>query len=187
METLSLKIFTQKGSHVIAIKPITEDSKLVYLQFLSIFGKTEGSSISVEPIQKMTSDTLRALKSFIDLYKKRAPILSGRFYIGEPDRSKRVCRFCKNESTDGVTFKKIAHKCSEGCSDNGPPDSLLLKSAHDIAEVNIYKCLCKIALSVINDDYLKYFDKTINWIKSNNEAGSVKLPKMGILIIVIPI
>lgn len=174
--------------------------------------------------------------------------------IGEPDKSKRVCRFCK-KGNDLVSFKKIAHAISEGlgnkkiigydecdeCNDkfgsgieselisyldlfrmffgikgkNGIPKlkgknyeienngtieikhflqegeesneseddlkkiSLNLKSNQKITNQNLYKALCKFAISVVKNEDLPHFKETIDWI--NGTTIKNNLPKVAML------
>ena len=44
---------------------------------------------------------------------------------------------------------------------------------------NIYKALCKYALSVVDSSQLKYFKETLDWLNDKKEA--LKLPKIGFL------
>ena len=59
--------------------------------------------------------------------------------------------------------------------------TVLLESNNKLKEVNIYKTLCKYALSVIDSDELQHFEKTIDWINTNNEQ-KINLPKIAYLI-----
>jgi hypothetical protein len=59
--------------------------------------------------------------------------------------------------------------------------TVLLESNNKLKEVNIYKTLCKYALSVIDSNELQYFEKTINWINTNNEQ-EINLPKIAHMI-----
>ncbi len=52
-----------------------------------------------------------------------------------------------------------------------------LDSNNKLKGVNIYKTLCKYALSVIDANELKYFEETIDWINTNNEQ-KIRLPKI---------
>jgi len=53
--------------------------------------------------------------------------------------------------------------------------------SHDrIATVNIYKSLCKIAISVIDADKLRHFGRTISWLLADELCPQV-LPKVAIL------
>jgi hypothetical protein len=45
---------------------------------------------------------------------------------------------------------------------------------------DVYRCLCKFVISVIDEQYLKYFGETIKWI--NKEISISQLPKIGELI-----
>jgi hypothetical protein len=57
------------------------------------------------------------------------------------------------------------------------PYILKLQSQDPITLQNIYKCLCKYFLSVIDSTYLVDFQETIDWI--NGKAKIEKLPKIG--------
>jgi len=59
--------------------------------------------------------------------------------------------------------------------------TVLLESNNKLKEVNIYKTLCKYALSIIDSNELKYFEKTIDWINTNDEQ-KIDLPKIAHLI-----
>lgn len=177
--------------------------------------------------------------------------------IGEPDKSKRVCRFCENKRQP-LTFKNVAHAISEslgnkkiilydecdGCnaefgSAAGIESSLInflkfygiffgvkgkegipklkgrnfelsnegqiqikhyadsdeeiekekneniteakfrLETFDNIVMQDIYRTLCKYALSVIDASLLPQFKDTIDWINRKNTIS--KLPKVAIL------
>ena len=59
--------------------------------------------------------------------------------------------------------------------------TVLLESNNKLKEVNIYKTLCKYALSVIDSNELQYFERTIDWINTNDEQ-KINLPKIAHLI-----
>lgn len=180
-------------------------------------------------------------------------------HIGEPEKSKRVCRFCGLNSNN-VTFTKKAHAISEAlgnkniitneeCDEcnarfgradgieaslisyfqffnvffdvktkNGVPKikgknfeissdseasrqinikyssiidagfiknidkgtaNIRLDTNYSIVEQDIYRSLCKFALSVISNDCLEHFGDTIKWI--NRETTLSKLPKVAFL------
>lgn len=172
-----------------------------------------------------------------------------RTYVGQSEKSKRVCRFCKKSEKDGVTFRKVAHAISEGLgnksiilyeecdgcneyfgsaiepslvenldiarvffgvkgkggvpsigkykdskvfrSDNGSviqtpkidvisgrEITVTLVSHKKYVPINIYKALCKIALSVVDQKEIEYLDDTISWLKSC-EPGS-DAPKVAV-------
>jgi len=54
-----------------------------------------------------------------------------------------------------------------------------LKSNENYTPQNIYRCLVKFALSVIDFEDLKYFKKTIEWVNCNFNA--LRLPKIAVL------
>ena len=177
------------------------------------------------------------------------PIETKRFYVGEPQKSKRVCRFCNRSKKDGVTFQSTAHAipealgnkyiilydecdtCNKKFADtieqefihylevfrvfwgikgkeglpqiqyenaslkhtdkgtlihlsepgNEPhklPCQIQLISTYEVATVNIYKTLCRMALSVISSKHLKYFQNTINWLNDSEKPSSCNFPKV---------
>ncbi len=169
--------------------------------------------------------------------------------IGEPDKNKRTCRFCKNER-DLVTFKVNAHAISEAlgnkriylneeCDDcnksfgAGIENDLIafsriylsftgikgkegiaktkgknftlsndtqiilelesdnltsekidvsnhlkcrLETNEEVSEQNIYRALCKFAISVIGSEYVPKFSNTLNWITDKLKIKT--LPKI---------
>ena len=69
-------------------------------------------------------------------------------------------------------------------SDNDDKDSSLpltipLEGKKDFVAQNVYKCLCKFLLSVIDSKYLPSFVETINWINGKIEVD--QLPKIAML------
>lgn len=58
------------------------------------------------------------------------------------------------------------------------PKNIVFKTGNKIKIQNIYKALCKFALSVIDSKYIINFEDTIKWLK--NEMEIQKLPKIGI-------
>lgn len=172
--------------------------------------------------------------------------------IGEGNKAKRVCRFCKCR-IPAVTFKKEAHAISEAlgnkklilneecdsCNDffdknverdfiyyhdltrtvfgvlnkdnevpqlkgkgfsivkaderlsvalvsahnavpkDAPPEGMLLKTDNKIMLQNIYKALCKFALSVINAELMGHFAETVAWLKDEKKAAA--LPRVAVL------
>jgi hypothetical protein len=60
---------------------------------------------------------------------------------------------------------------------DGMPYSLKLETGNYITLQNIYKCLCKYFLSVIDSKYLPFFQKTNDWI--NGKIEITNLPKIG--------
>jgi HNH endonuclease len=191
--------------------------------------------------------------SLLENYHITTEATEKRTYIGEPDKSKRICRFCNRGIVDNATFKNVAHTIPEALGNkalilheecdacnakfgksieqdfinyfnfyrvfwsspgkNGVPrikfkngyierregkfivgyrsdpikdertlpTEVTLVSCEKIATVNIYKALCKIALSVIDRNELKHLSDTINWLHSTDVGGQVRLPKVAIL------
>lgn len=72
----------------------------------------------------------------------------------------------------------IVHNDKDSDED-GVPRKVVFNTGNKIKIQNIYKALCKFALSVIDSKYLNDFDDTIRWIKSQKEVNS--LPKIAVL------
>lgn len=60
-----------------------------------------------------------------------------------------------------------------------PPKSVSFNTGNKIRVQNIYKALCKFALSVMDKEFLDYFSDTIDWIRNENVAE--RLPKIAVL------
>jgi len=54
-----------------------------------------------------------------------------------------------------------------------------METYEKISFQNIYKALCKFALSIVDNKYIKYFDETINWIRNDTDRDA--LPKIAVL------
>lgn len=59
--------------------------------------------------------------------------------------------------------------------------NITMKSEHLLQSCNIYKALCKFALSVMDKNELQYLKETIKWISTDNET-EIKLPKVATLL-----
>ena len=59
------------------------------------------------------------------------------------------------------------------------PSKVILNTGKKIKLQNIYKALCKFALSVIDSKYIEFFSKTIKWLRDEEKAE--KLPKISVL------
>lgn len=59
-----------------------------------------------------------------------------------------------------------------------PPENIIFKTGNTIKIQNIYKTLCKFALSVIDTKYIIHFEDTIKWLK--NKKVIEKLPKIAV-------
>lgn len=68
---------------------------------------------------------------------------------------------------------------TEGNEDAKVPESVTFKTGNKIKLQNLYKVLCKFALSVINSRQLNHFEDTIRWIRNQKEAKA--LPKVAVL------
>lgn len=82
----------------------------------------------------------------------------------------------KKEETIHLTFKSDEDRPKEFSM----PYSIKLETHDPITLQNIYKCLTKYFLSVIDDKYLPHFSKTIEWI--NGKAQLEQLPRIGEMI-----
>lgn len=212
---------------------------------------------SNKPIDFTLNDQVEIIQNLFSLNEKKFPFIldsalpieynikgwgqDSNHYIGEVDKSKRVCRFC-GKSIPDISFSKKAHAiseslgnrtiiCNEECDSCNEKFSIIEqelfnhiglfyfingikgkkgirtdfgkslkrdknsgafviktnRSAPSIEEVenegfkfdiiednltftpqNIYKCLCKFALSVIDSKYLSKLSKTIKWVISDD-------------------
>jgi len=174
---------------------------------------------------------------FIEIINEKYSIENFSYFkkhrLGESDKSKRICRFCKRSANEGASFKKIAHAIpellgnknlllNEECDDcnsmfgesierdlarfthlsravagvkgkRGPAkikqanfsitqeecaDTKSLKtvikmdncegvkySSESYSPMNVYRALCKIYLSVIDNYKLSDYDELIKWVK----------------------
>lgn len=64
-------------------------------------------------------------------------------------------------------------------TEQGAPSKITLKTGEKVALQNLYKALCKFALSVIDSKHIQHFDKTIDWLNGKLQAD--KLPQVGLL------
>ena len=60
-----------------------------------------------------------------------------------------------------------------------PPNTIYLNTGNKIRVQNVYKALCKFALSVMDKEFLEYFSDTIDWLRNKNTAAY--LPKIAVL------
>lgn len=84
---------------------ISKDQSFQFYNYLSAKEKNE----DYETLTNQIDDLFGVLR---DKYEMVAFDENTRTKIGEPDKSKRICRFC-NKGSDQVKFKKIAHSISE--------------------------------------------------------------------------
>lgn len=246
------------------LKPIASELKNTYPQTFKSMQFLESIPIN-EKFIVVQGNVIRdsSLNNYADINKKiheinniQFPINGGkiadfytiylwgnnRVHIGEPDKKKRVCRFC-GETSPKVTFKINAHAisdslgnkllyCNEECDicnaqfsvieqdffnvhlplyslyqikgktgipningknieiDNKHKKGILIKNETDIISAdnidvqkfeiseqslkyscqNLYKCLCKFAISLIDKKHLERLSETIHWIVSDNIA-----------------
>lgn len=90
-------------------------------------------------------------------------------------KGKNFC-FYRN---DGNNLSVVIHSCAENKTTNGLPEKVVFDTGNKIKKQNIYKALCKFALSVIDSRFVSDFDETIKWIK--NEKDATALPKIAVL------
>lgn len=90
---------------VIPNASIPKEQSFRFYNYLLALEKNEG----FEKVTKQIDDLFRVLMNSYEMF---AFDENTRNKIGEPDKSKRVCRFC-NKSNGDVSFKKVAHSISE--------------------------------------------------------------------------
>ncbi len=81
---------------------------------------------------------------------------------------------------DGNNTESLVRVISKNIQIDKKKETLIceLESNQNICLANVYKTLCKYAMSVINKKELQYFKQTIEWITSKNSPE--KLPKIAI-------
>jgi hypothetical protein len=201
----------------------------------------------------------KTFSNFLEDYNINIIPSENKYYVGESNKQKRVCRFCEGTMEDGTTFKNTAHaipealgnkniinneECDEcnskfeesierdlinyfniyrvfwgikgkngvpkikfkdnklidyqdgifyiqdivddsfqGINEINFPKNIKFESYNSINMMNIYRCLCKISLSTIDNKYIKYFDETIKWINKNKNLDNNNiLPKIAVLL-----
>ena len=248
-----------KNEHFFVLPLIEPDLRqLICLdQYLSLLN-TSGVENKTEFYEKLKDFNEKSEEIFSIIFDNYHIYTHGsnrNFYIGEADKLKRICRFCKRNSNQGASFRNRAHAISEAlgnkkvflneeCDDcneyfdkNVERDLINFLSLHrvifkakgkvgvpkikfqngssiddndgairikvkgesedsfspngfrvkdlklheKIKPQNIYKALCKYALSIIDSKYIVYFDKTISWINNKSETD-INLPKVAMLI-----
>tara|TARA_R110001606_G_scaffold342220_1_gene490643 strand:- start:43 stop:1362 length:1320 start_codon:yes stop_codon:yes gene_type:complete len=68
---------------------------------------------------------------------------------------------------------------NESKASEEPPKSVSFNTGNKIRIQNLYKALCKFALSVMGNEYISEFADTIKWLKGEKDAES--LPKVAVL------
>lgn len=214
---------------------------------------TELMSIGASPEDKERNEKMNEiLQAIRSVYNISIFYEQTKGFIGEPDKQKRVCRYCHRSMPD-VTFRKVAHTISEALGNKsiktndecdecnqyfgdtieqdflsifdvprlmfrikgkaGVPHKfigdnysiereddgnikvsymmkdgeqpmeadeflkrIMLTPHRSFPEQNIYKCLCKYVMGVLDDETLIAFDRTRRWI--NGEITENKLPKV---------
>jgi hypothetical protein len=235
-----------------------KDSNTVDILNEHIFLESVNKAGNVQEIPKLIEQKTKSrndlFSEVLNNYELLVPYTHKRYYIGESDKQKRICRFCGRSMNEGATFKSKAHAIPEAfgnknivlheeCDDcnnyfgskvesdflkyldiyrvfwgikgkkgslkiefengfikneNGtmfiyysdgtsnktgkPPESIILKSNQSLAEVNIYKTLCKIALSILDSKELNHFSQTVNWLSNDGMADTIMLPKVSVSI-----
>lgn len=78
---------------------------------------------------------------------------------------------CGNETISWVdTHLEMKFKEENvSLNENGSPKSCLIEIGKYIPQ-NVYKTLCKFALSILDNEYLKHFNRTIDWLLGNVET-----------------
>lgn len=83
----------------------------------------------------------------------------------------------KNDGT--IEIKYFQTDENEKAQDDLPLN-FVFRSDIDVIDQNIYKTLCKYALSVIDSEHIPAFSETIKWL--NGEKAASKLPKLTMLV-----
>jgi hypothetical protein len=81
---------------------------------------------------------------------------------------------------DGVNLMYYHTDNTESTIGDEFPLNLNLRSDKEIIDQNLYKTLCKYALSMIGSEYLPLFTETIKWLNGTKEIE--RLPKVALLV-----
>lgn len=76
-----------------------------------------------------------------------------------------------------LTFDQLTHQCYHESNGVGKIDFTFVLKGYPHRPQNIYKCLVKYALSIIDSQYIGQFKKTIEWISTSN-LNFITLPKV---------
>ncbi len=118
-----------------------------------------------EQIERDIINYLSIFRTFFGIKgKEKIPKLKGANFIYEHHGDKQL---------------SIRIKGDDGEDLNEPPLAIGMETHETISLQNIYKALCKFALSVIDTKYIEHFDESINWIR--NDIFFDNLPKVAVL------
>jgi hypothetical protein len=81
-----------------------------------------------------------------------------------------------NKEDGNISIKIPENRVEE--NPDGPPKSITLETNNKVSHQNIYKALCKYALSIVDAKHIPHFKKTIDWLRDNFKTD--KLPKVGV-------
>ncbi len=84
--------------------------------------------------------------------------------------------FIKDKNSNNLSILIVQD--TEKDNKNEPPKNIVFKTGNTIKMQNIYKALCKFALSVIDSKYIGNFENTIKWLKNKQEVQA--LPKIAV-------
>lgn len=107
--------------------------------------------------------------------KEKVPEIKEPAKFPIPENGKNVS--IKNDGT--IEIKYFQTDEDEKAQD-GLPLHFPLRLGENVIDQNIYKTLCKYALSVIDSEYIRFFSETVNWL--NGKKNVSKLPKVGLLV-----
>ena len=118
-----------------------------------------------EQIERDIIDYFGIYRTFFGIKgKQRIPKLKGENFAYEHQGDKQISiRVIGDPNTDN----------------DEPPLNIKMDTYNKISLQNIYKALCKFALSIIDSKYVEYFDRTIDWIRNDIVSGA--LPKVAVL------
>lgn len=118
--------------------------------------------------KKIESDIISYLSIYRTLFgikgKEKIPKLKGVNFVYEHRSDKEISIRLSGESEANI---------------NELPLNIRMETHDTVSLQNIYKALCKFALSIIESKYIAYFDRTINWIMNNTYTDN--LPKVAVL------
>lgn len=102
-------------------------------------------------------------------------------YYGVKNKENRIPKLKEKnfEYFNDGNGKYILKYIDDKITDKNQPEKIPLKFREKIQKQNIYKCLCKYSLSIIQNFPTEKFSKTVKWIRS--DIFYSKLPQIAIL------
>ena len=86
----------------------------------------------------------------------------------------------KSPIVDGADFElnlKNTKLLGDGCHNYSPGENIPinLTDRHPVIKANIYRCICKFIISLLNDEEIPLFADTIDWIRRKRTGGRLPM------------